>query len=80
MKREYYSDSIGNFRNTKPDEILGRLARNNDFSLEQPQRDAWLSRGLPYETSGVVYFTDTFFRPCHFTVKMGKMRKNLRAL
>jgi hypothetical protein len=42
MKREYYSDSIANFQKTTPDEILGILARNNDFSLEQTQRDAWL--------------------------------------
>jgi hypothetical protein len=41
MKREYYSDSIGNFLNTKPDEILGILARNSDFDLGQNQRDAW---------------------------------------
>lgn len=42
MKREYYSDSITNFLNTAPDEILGRLARSNNFPLEQTQRDAWL--------------------------------------
>ncbi|MFA5874641.1 MAG: DUF2075 domain-containing protein [Anaerolineales bacterium] len=42
MIREYYSDSIANFQKTTPDEILGILARNNDFSLEQTQRDAWL--------------------------------------
>ena len=42
MKREYYSDSIINFLNTKPDEILGKLVRNNDFDLGQAQRDAWL--------------------------------------
>ena len=42
MKREYYSDSITNFLNTKPDEILGKLVRNNDFDLGQTQRDAWL--------------------------------------
>ena len=42
MKREYYSDSIANFQIIAPDEILGILARNNDFSLGQTQRDAWL--------------------------------------
>jgi hypothetical protein len=42
MKRDYYSDSIINFQNTTPDKILGILARNNDFTLEQTQRDAWL--------------------------------------
>src|SRR3989344_3804306 len=42
MKREYYSDSITTFLNAKPNEILGLLARSNDFALEQTQRDAWL--------------------------------------
>ena len=42
MKREYYSDSIANFQITTPNEILGILTKNNDFSLEQTQRDAWL--------------------------------------
>ena len=41
MKREYYSDSITNFKNAVPDRILGILANNNMFSLEQTQRDAW---------------------------------------
>ncbi|NQT03514.1 MAG: DUF2075 domain-containing protein [Planctomycetes bacterium] len=43
MKREYYSDSIANFLNTSSEEILGKLASKNEFSLEQTQRDAWLN-------------------------------------
>ncbi len=42
MPREYYSASITDFRATTPDEIVGKLALNHDFSLEQTQRDAWL--------------------------------------
>ena len=42
MRREYYSDTIANFLRTMPNEILGRLVKNNDFALEQTQRDAWL--------------------------------------
>ncbi|MFC1636076.1 hypothetical protein ACFL5Z_14655 [Planctomycetota bacterium] len=42
MKREYYSDSIDNFLNTSAEEILGKLASKNEFSLEQTQRDAWI--------------------------------------
>jgi len=42
MKREYYSDSIANFRGTSSNEILGILAKSNEFPLEQTQRDAWL--------------------------------------
>ena len=42
MKREYYSDSIINFLNTTPEEIIGQLVKSNEFPLEQTQRDAWL--------------------------------------
>ncbi|MFH1995798.1 MAG: DUF2075 domain-containing protein [Candidatus Omnitrophota bacterium] len=42
MNRAYYSDSISKFCTTSPEEIIGRLALNNTFSLEQSQRDAWL--------------------------------------
>jgi hypothetical protein len=42
MKREYYSDSISNFLNSQPFEILGKLAGNSDFDLGKNQSDAWL--------------------------------------
>jgi hypothetical protein len=61
MRREYYSDTIANFLKTMPTEILGWLVKNNDFALEQTQRDAWLEeitilqKALqPYQ--GSVYF------------------------
>jgi hypothetical protein len=41
MKRAYYSDSIANFLSATPIEIFGTLASNNEFPLEQTQRDAW---------------------------------------
>lgn len=41
MKRSYYSDSIANFCKATTEEIIGKLAINNEFSLEQSQRDAW---------------------------------------
>jgi Uncharacterized conserved protein (DUF2075) len=42
MKREFYSASIAQFRNTPPEHILGQLAANNPFTLEPTQRSAWL--------------------------------------
>lgn len=42
MKREYYSDSITNFRAAPRDEIIGKLVLASDFSVEEAQRDAWL--------------------------------------
>jgi hypothetical protein len=61
MKREYYSDSIENFQKTSSDNILGILARNNDFSLEQTQRDAWLEeinilQKVLLHFDGAIYF------------------------
>jgi hypothetical protein len=42
MPRQYYSNSIKSFVNSPIDSIIAELVRNNDFSLEQTQRDAWL--------------------------------------
>src|ERR1051326_2430082 len=41
MNRYYYSSSISNFLETKPEEIIGHLARNSEFSDELTQKDAW---------------------------------------
>ncbi len=61
MKREYYSDSISNFLRSSVEDILGILARNNDFALIQTQRNAWVAEIeilhevlKPYE--GSIYF------------------------
>ena len=61
MKREYYSDSIEKFINSKTDDILGKLARENEFSLEQTQREAWLEeinilQKVLYSFTGHIYF------------------------
>lgn len=61
MKRSYYSDSISNFLQSTSEEIIGKIALNNDFSLEQTQKDAWIAEIiilkevlLPY--NGTIYF------------------------
>jgi hypothetical protein len=61
MKREYYSETISNFLRTSPEEILGKLAVNNDFALIQTQRDAWVAQiAILSETlapyTGSIYF------------------------
>lgn len=61
MKREYYSDTITNFLKTTPNEILGELVKNNDFALEQTQRDAWLEeinilKKILQSYKGSIYF------------------------
>jgi hypothetical protein len=42
MTREYYGSSIATFLSTEPLIVLGQLTKNNEFTLEQTQRDAWL--------------------------------------
>ena len=61
MKREFYAESIENFLKTSSEEILGTIAIENEFTLEQTQRDAWLVEInilkeilIPYK--GSIYF------------------------
>lgn len=62
MKRDYYSDSIANFRDTSPNEILGQLVKSSGgFSVEPTQRDAWLEQIRILKTTlsdgqGSIYF------------------------
>src|SRR5580700_9659355 len=62
IARSFYTDTIARFLDCQPDEILGILARNNAFSLEIEQRDAWLeqirilgSALRPYRDQGRIY-------------------------
>jgi hypothetical protein len=75
MKREYYSDSIEHFCETSPDEILGILARNNEFSLEQTQRDAWLE-----EISILKKALSSFKGAIYFEYSIPRMGKRIDAL
>ena len=61
MKREYYSDTLNNFRDTSSNEIIGIIASNNEFPTETTQMDAWLEEIeilkvilKPFE--GTIYF------------------------
>lgn len=44
MLRAYYSNTIEGFLDDEPNAILGQLARRSEFSVEQSQRDAWLTQ------------------------------------
>ncbi|HYH15737.1 MAG TPA: hypothetical protein VD794_10980, partial [Flavisolibacter sp.] len=44
MQRSFYSNTIASFLTSSEEEILGVLAKNNDFALEQSQRGAWLQQ------------------------------------
>lgn len=41
VTREYYSGLIGEFVGSSVEAVLGKLADNNQFSLELTQRNAW---------------------------------------
>lgn len=42
MNRAFYSSTISEFLNSSDEQIIGVLARNNQFAREQTQRDAWI--------------------------------------
>lgn len=63
QQRYFYSDKIKDFLSKDNDTILGILSRNNNFSLEETQRNAWLEEiGLlkqilvSYSNRGSVFF------------------------
>lgn len=61
MRRAFYSDKIFDFHQRNNEEILGKLAQGNNFSLEHTQRDAWLEeirilRSVLQPYTGSIYF------------------------
>jgi hypothetical protein len=61
MKRSYYSDTIINFQNASVEEVLAGLVQNNEFALEQTQRDAWTAeistlQKVLFNHKGAIYF------------------------
>ena len=61
MDRAYYSNTIGQFLQESPEQILGVIASANDFALLGTQRDAWLAQTTQLqhqlaEISGEIYF------------------------
>jgi len=75
VKREYYSDLISNFKNTSPENILGELAKNNEFSLEQSQRDAWLEEIIILQNS-----LDKFQGKIYFEYSIPRMGRRIDAI
>src|SRR5262249_6869031 len=50
LSRAWYWASTTEFLQTAPDTIVGRLAKNCDFSLLPTQRNAWLAQILLLQT------------------------------
>jgi len=68
MARAFYSNEVSIFLQQNEDEILGELVRNNPFSLEDLQRNAWieeihiLKRALKEINDGYIIFEYTIPR------------------
>ncbi len=61
MNRSYYSDTISAFCSKSIGEVLARLVQDNEFPLEQTQRDAWIEEIRILQATltsfqGAVYF------------------------
>jgi len=61
MLRYFYSNSIQDFLSDSSNTILGKLARNNDFSLESTQKAAWLGeidilKSILTNNEGTIFF------------------------
>ena len=61
MIREYYSDTLQDYQKKTPNEILGILVGNNEFPLEQSQRDSWqeeilILKNVLLPFTGKIYF------------------------
>jgi hypothetical protein len=61
MKRAYYSSSLSDFLTKQPNEIVGEILRNSEFSVEENQRNAWFSeiqilKQIPKSINGKILF------------------------
>lgn len=61
MKRDFYSDKISTFLETNPQEILGCLVNNSEFSTELTQKEAWnqeikILKDVLKDYSGHIFF------------------------
>ncbi|MGZ5247594.1 MAG: DUF2075 domain-containing protein [Flavitalea sp.] len=70
MKRSYYSSPISSFLETSIENILGVLATNNEFTLEQTQRFAWIQQIKILKEAFLGYTGKVFFE--YAIPRMGK--------
>jgi hypothetical protein len=75
LKREFYSECICNFCKTDTSSILGMLAQNNDFPLEQSQRDSWIE-----EIKILKKATTSFEGKIYFEYSIPRMGKRIDVL
>lgn len=71
MQRAYYSATQSEFVAADPDSILGSLTRNHPFSLEDLQRNAWISQ-IQILQSQLLTLPDSFVAFEYAIPRMGK--------
>lgn len=71
MQRAYYSATQSEFLAADPDSILGSLTRNHPFSLEDLQRNAWISQ-IQILQNQLLTLPDSFVAFEYAIPRMGK--------
>lgn len=71
MQRAYYSATQSEFLAADPDSILGSLTRNHPFSLEDLQRNAWISQ-IQILQSQLLALPDSYVAFEYAIPRMGK--------
>lgn len=71
MQRAYYSATQSEFLAADPDSILGSLTRNHPFSLEDLQRNAWISQ-IQILQNQLLALPDSFVAFEYAIPRMGK--------
>lgn len=71
MQRAYYSAKQSEFLAADPDSILGSLTRNHPFSLEDLQRNAWISQ-IQILQNQLLALPDSFVAFEYAIPRMGK--------
>lgn len=76
MLRAYFSSSVPTFLSTDNYEILGHLARNHTFALEDKQKDAWLNQ-IDILKNALSSFSDGYLFFEFAIPRMGKRVDNI---
>jgi len=75
MNRAYYSDSIEKFISKSVEEILGTLSDNNEFTLEQTQKESW-----KYQIASLQKILSQFSGSIYFEYAIPRMGKRIDVL
>lgn len=75
MNRSYYSDTLEKFISKSVEEILGILSDNNEFTLEQTQKESW-----KYQIIGLQKILSNLHGSIYFEYAIPRMGKRIDVL